>query len=119
MKTLRPVVRKPTQRYSAQTRLGRGFTLLEVRNAGLNVDFARTIGISVDHRRTNKSTDTLQMNVNRIKNYLEKLVLLPRVAGKPKKGNCGVLSDSTDKVELVQNKNRNVLDIINKKVKAK
>ena len=54
----------------------------------------------VDHRRTNKSTETLQSNVNRLKSYLEKLVLLPKKEGQPKKGNCGRLSDSTEKNEL-------------------
>ncbi len=34
---------------------GRGFTTEEVKKAGLNVDFARTIGISVDGRRKNRS----------------------------------------------------------------
>ena len=101
MKKLRPIVRKPTQRYSAHSRLGRGFTLEEVRAAGLNPDFARTIGIMVDHRRTNKSTETLQLNVNRLKSYLEKLVILPKKEGKPLKGNNGRLGDSNETGELV------------------
>ena len=32
-------------------RAGRGFTLEEVKAAGLSKKFARTVGISVDHRR--------------------------------------------------------------------
>ena len=32
-------------------RAGRGFTLEEVKAAGLSKKFARTIGIAVDHRR--------------------------------------------------------------------
>lgn len=103
-------MRKPTQRYSAKTRLGRGFTLDEIKGANLNVDFARSIGIMVDHRRTNKSTEQLQLNVNRLKNYLQKLVLLPRKEGKAKRGTCGKLSDCTEKVELVQNTNPDVID---------
>ena len=106
LKTLRPIVHKPTQRYSGQTRLGRGFTLAEIKKAGLNKDFARTIGIAVDHRRVNRSVELLQMNVDRLKSYLEKLVLLPRKEGQPKKGNNGVVSDSVEKVELVQNTNK-------------
>lgn len=109
IKSLRPVVRKPTQRYSAKTRLGRGFTLQEVKEAGLNAQFARSIGIMVDHRRTNKSAEGLQANVNRLKNYIDKVVLLPKKEGKPKRGNCGFLSDATDKTQLVQNKDRKVL----------
>lgn len=32
-------------------KLGRGFSLLELKEAGLNAKFAKTIGIAVDHRR--------------------------------------------------------------------
>ena len=55
----------------------------------------------VDARRTNKSTEGMQVNVNRLKNYVEKVVLLPKKEGKPKRGSNGRLSDTTDKVELV------------------
>ena len=41
------------------------------------------------------------MNVNRLKNYIQKLVLLPRKEGQPKKGNNGRLSDTTEKVTPV------------------
>ena len=108
LKALRAVVRKTTQRYSSQTRLGRGFSLEELKKAGLNVNFARSVGIAVDHRRTNKSVETFQNNVDRLKSYMEKLVLLPRKEGQPKKGNNGVMSDYTEKVELVQNVNTEV-----------
>jgi len=64
----------------------------------------------VDHRRTNKSTEQLQLNVNRLKNYIEKIVLLPRKEGKAKRGTNGKLSDCTEKVDLVQNTNRQVID---------
>ncbi len=99
---MRPVVHKPTQRYSGQTRLGRGFTRAEVKAAKLNLDFARSVGIAVDLRRSNKSQETLELNVKRIRDYVERLVLLPRKAGVPKKGNHGVLSDSTETKTLVQ-----------------
>ena len=106
IKSLRPIVHRCTQRYSGQTRLGRGFSLVEIKKSGLNVTFARSVGIAVDHRRINRSVALLQQNVDRLKHYIEKLVLLPKKAGKPKKGNYGVLSDSSDKVELVQNTNK-------------
>lgn len=48
--------------------------------------------------------------MSRLKSYLEKLVLLPKKEGKPKRGVNGKLSDTTEKVELVQNTNRVVLD---------
>jgi large subunit ribosomal protein L13e len=109
LNALRPIVSKTTQRYSGQPRLGRGFSLEELRQAGVQRDFARTIGLSVDHRRTNKSVESTQRNVNRLKAYLEKLVLLPKRTGKPCKGNHGVLSDATEVPQLVQNLSRSVV----------
>ena len=106
---LRPVVNKTTARYSGQPRLGRGFTLEELKKAEINPKFAKTIGIAVDHRRTNKSVESIQRNVNRLKAFLEKLVLLPKTAGKPKRGRNGVLSDATDVPQLVQNVHKTVL----------
>nr|KAF6286333.1 ribosomal protein L13 [Myotis myotis] len=47
---------------------------------------ARTIGISVDPRRRNKSTESLQANVQRLKEYRSKLILFPRKPSAPKKG---------------------------------
>ena len=41
-------------------RLGRGFTLAELREAKIAPKLARTIGISVDHRRRNRCTESLQ-----------------------------------------------------------
>jgi len=72
-------------------KLGKGFTLEEIRQAGLNPLEVRQIGISVDYRRKNASTGTLQANVQRLKLYHSKLVVFPRKAGKPKKG------DTSDK----------------------
>jgi len=83
---LRPVVRCPTVRYQTKLRAGRGFTLEEVRRAGLSKNFARTIGIAVDHRRRNRSLESLQQNVQRLKEYRSKLILFPLNAKKPNKG---------------------------------
>jgi len=85
---LRPVVRGTTRRYNTKVRAGRGFSLDEIRTAGLHPKYARTIGISVDHRRRNKSTAALQLNVQRLKQYLGKLILFPLNAGKPKKNDA-------------------------------
>ena len=74
---LRPIIRCPTQRYNMKTRYGRGFTLEELKNAGLNAMFARTIGISVDCRRQDTSMETRDLNVKRLKAYLAKLILFP------------------------------------------
>ncbi|XP_067001333.1 large ribosomal subunit protein eL13 [Anabrus simplex] len=74
---LRPIVRCPTFRYHTKLRAGRGFTLEEVKAAGLSAGFARSIGIAVDHRRRNKSVESLQQNVQRLKEYRSKLILFP------------------------------------------
>merc|ERR1711966_363226 len=79
---LRPVVHPPTQRYNMKLRLGRGFTLAELREAKIAPKMARTIGISVDHRRRNRCTESLQENVNRLKLYRSKLLVFPKKSGK-------------------------------------
>ena len=75
---LRPIVHCQTQRYSAKTRLGRGFTLEELKAAKLGAKYARTIGIAVDHRRINKSEESLELNTNRLKTYMASLVILKK-----------------------------------------
>ena len=84
---LRPAVHCPTQRYNAKVRLGRGFTLEEIKAAGLTAAYARTIGIAVDHRRRNKSEESLALNVARLNEYKSKLVIFPKHRlNKPKAG---------------------------------
>lgn len=78
LQMLRPIVHCQTQKYSAKTRLGRGFSLQEVKAAGLTPAYARTVGIAVDHRRTNRSAEGLNVNVERLKEYTSKLVVFPR-----------------------------------------
>ena len=53
---LRPVVRCPTQKYNMKLRTGRGFTLAELKAAGINRKDALNIGIAVDARRKNKKS---------------------------------------------------------------
>ena len=83
---LRPKVRAQTIRYNIKSKLGKGFSLEELKEAGIPAKVAPTIGIAVDFRRKNKSLESLQDNVKRLKEYKSKLVLFPRKAGKPKKG---------------------------------
>eukprot|EP00927_Polykrikos_kofoidii_P006799 TRINITY_DN1275_c0_g1_i1.p1 TRINITY_DN1275_c0_g1~~TRINITY_DN1275_c0_g1_i1.p1 ORF type:complete len:238 (-),score=38.40 TRINITY_DN1275_c0_g1_i1:121-768(-) len=79
---LRPVVHPPTQRYNMKLRLGKGFTLEELRDAKIPIKLARTIGIAVDHRRRNRSQESLEENVRRLKLYQSKLVVFPKGSGK-------------------------------------
>eukprot|EP00050_Salpingoeca_kvevrii_P005569 m.284625 g.284625 ORF g.284625 m.284625 type:complete len:199 (-) comp11183_c0_seq1:74-670(-) len=78
---LRPVVRCPTFKYNTKQRLGRGFTLDELKAAGISPKYAQTVGICVDHRRRNKSVEALQANVQRLKEYQNKLVVIPKKKG--------------------------------------
>lgn len=95
---LRPVVRPPTQRYNIKIRAGRGFTLEELKAVKLSPKVARSIGVAVDHRRRNRSTESFDTNVARLKAYLQKLVLFQR-GSKAKKGHAGIPAD-TPKSEL-------------------
>lgn len=72
---LRPIVRCPTIRYNKKERLGRGFTPEECKAAGLDYKYARTIGISVDLRRKNNNEESFNKNVDRLKEYLGKIVI--------------------------------------------
>lgn len=86
-------------------RAGRGFSLAELKvrlqridkdryeadslvllqEAGIPRKLAPTIGISVDPRRANLSTESLAMNVERLKAFRARLILFPRRPGQHKK----------------------------------
>ncbi|KAF2687345.1 60S ribosomal protein L13, partial [Lentithecium fluviatile CBS 122367] len=85
---LRPVVRCPTVKYNRRVRPGRGFSLVELKAAGIPRKFARTIGISVDPRRKNISEEGLKANVERLQEYRKHLILFPRRNGKSKSGDA-------------------------------
>ena len=85
---LRPVVHSQTIKYNSKRRAGRGFTLEELKEAGIPSKLAPTIGIAVDHRRRNRSLEGLQENVNRLKAFKANLVVFPRRATKPKAGDA-------------------------------
>lgn len=75
---LRPAVRAPTLKYNMKLREGRGFTLEELKGAGINPLKARSIGIAVDHRRHNRSEESLKTNIARLKEYKSRLIVLPK-----------------------------------------
>jgi large subunit ribosomal protein L13e len=104
---LRPIVHPPTQRYNFKVRLGRGFTLDELKEAGIPRKQAMTIGIAVDHRRKNRCTESLQTNVERLKLYKSKLMLFPLRVNKPKKGDSSV----ADLANAVQNTHKEIIPI--------
>ena len=80
---LRPVVAGQTIKYNLKKRIGRGFTLNECKAAGISKTLAPTIGICVDHRRKNRSAEGFERNVERLKEYLSKVVVFPKNAKKP------------------------------------
>lgn len=69
---------------------GRGFTLSELKLAGIRRKEAKTIGIAVDTRRRSKSEEGQKLNVDRLKEYKTRLVVFPKKAGKPKSGDATV-----------------------------
>ncbi|GME74890.1 unnamed protein product [Ambrosiozyma monospora] len=73
--SLRPIVRCPTIKYNRKVRAGKGFSLAELKAVGLSPKYARTIGISVDHRRVNRSTETFEANVARLQAYQKSLII--------------------------------------------
>lgn len=76
--TLKPVIRCPTIKYNRKLRAGRGFTLAELKAVGLTAKYARTIGISVDHRRVNRNQETFELNVKRLNDYKSNLVVFDK-----------------------------------------
>lgn len=81
---LKPVVHCPTQKYNSKVRFGRGFSLAELKEAKISPKFALTVGISVDHRRINKSQESLAANVDRLTAYKARLIVFPRKGGMKK-----------------------------------
>ncbi|GKZ01317.1 hypothetical protein MPSEU_001082700 [Mayamaea pseudoterrestris] len=78
---LHPIVHCPTQKYSAKIRLGKGFTLEELKAAKLHPSYAQTIGVCIDWRRRNKSEESLALNVARLEEYKSKLIVVNKKKG--------------------------------------
>lgn len=110
LNNLRPIVRSQTIKYNQKIRGGRGFSLDELEAAKIPRKFAPTIGISVDHRRKNRSEEAFQANVARLKNYRSKLVIFPRkpTSQRAKKGDA---TAEERKAAYEQNVSRNVLPV--------
>jgi len=111
---LRPVVRCPTIKYNRRVRAGRGFSLAELKEAGIPKKYAATIGISVDPRRANLSTESLALNVERLKAYQARLIIFPRRIGQHKKTDSSKEEVDAHKEEgKITRKTHSVLPIIN------
>ena len=69
---------------------GRGFTIEELKLAGIRRKEAKSIGICVDARRRSKSEEGQKINVERLQEYKNRLVVFPKKAGVSKKGDSTV-----------------------------
>ena len=76
LQPLRPAVRGQTLKYNTKLRQGRGFTIEELKAAGIRKVEALSIGIPVDHRRKNRSEEGLKLNADRLKAYKERLIVV-------------------------------------------
>ncbi|EXJ84562.1 50S ribosomal protein L13e [Capronia epimyces CBS 606.96] len=103
---LRPVVRCPTIKYNRRARAGRGFTLVELKEAGIPRKLAPTIGIAVDYRRQTTSQESLATNVARLQAYKARLILFPRKSGQHKK-----LDSSAEDVKSVEDESKTIKKI--------
>ena len=64
--------------------------MTELKEAGIRKKEAKGLGIVVDHRRRSKSEEGQKLNVDRLKDYRSRLVVFPRQANKPKRGDATV-----------------------------
>lgn len=71
-------------------REGRGFTLEELKAAGIRKKEALSIGICVDHRAKSRSEERFNRNVERLQAYKARLVVFPKNAKKPAKADSTV-----------------------------
>jgi hypothetical protein len=53
-----------------------------LQTAGFEPKYAQSVGIAVDHRRTNKSEESLRVNVDRLKEYKNRLVVFTKKGAK-------------------------------------
>jgi len=75
---LRPMVHGQTAKYNIKVKAGRGFTLTELKAAGISHKVAPTVGIAVDRRRVNKCQESVDANVARLQEYMSRLVVFPK-----------------------------------------
>jgi len=75
----------PTVRRGAKVRTGRGFSLSELTEAGLNVGEARHLGVPVDLNRSTSYTD----NIERLKAWIEEAKRVGLRFPRPKQSSKG------------------------------
>lgn len=102
---LRPVVSCVSKAHNMRLRRGKGFTREELAALKISPKAARSIGIAFDKRRVNRSEESLQRNVQRLQEYMSRLVVFPRLGNKARKGFAGMPDDTlrsqVDRAQLV------------------
>lgn len=81
----------------------------ELQEAGIPKKLAPTVGISVDHRRTNYSKESLVANVARLKDYKARLILFPRKSGQFKKLDSSAEDVKAVKASLAEGKREGIV----------
>lgn len=101
--SLRPAVRGQTRRYNNKIKLGRGFTVAELKLSGIKgLEYARSIGIAIDTRRKDTCSETQKLNVERIKEYTSRMILHPRKRSDKKPQVLEATADQLKSAEATQ-----------------
>ena len=88
--------------------------MFDPQEAGIAKKYAPTIGISVDPRRANLSTEALALNVERLKAYQARLIIFPRRVGQHKKTDSSKEDVEAHKEEgKISRKTHAVMPIVN------
>lgn len=98
---LRPIVHGQTKRYNAKVRAGRGFTVEELKAAGVSRTMAKLRGVAVDYRRRNTSEESLKQNADRLKSYMSRIVVNPKATVPQLKGPVAKIAAPKPKIEAV------------------
>lgn len=100
---LRPGVRGQTRRYNNKLKLGRGFTLAELKLAGIKGNsYAKSLGIALDKRRKDTCDETKKLNAERIKEYVSRMILHPKKKADKKPQVLEATPDQLKSSEAVQ-----------------
>ncbi|GMH32176.1 hypothetical protein BSKO_00010 [Bryopsis sp. KO-2023] len=100
---LKPLIRCSSQRYNRKLRLGTGFTREELKAAGIPRTLAPRVGIRVDKRRCNKSLESMQRNVARLKAYKSNLIIIPK--NSKSSNSKGIYSSEEERKNATQHPN--------------
>merc|ERR1711966_181318 len=109
---VRPVVKGNTIKYAGKIRVGRGFSLAEIKALGLGKLEAQSLGIAVDPRRRNRSVGGKQANEQRLREYKSNLVVFPRKKDrKNKKVWNGQVAETANDGNNTQNTSAKVIPV--------